>query len=59
MFPMDLGNNNNNNNNNNNPRFAGANPSTSVGFEPANLGSRGEHVTPRTPIPTPSMVTGK
>ena len=28
------------------------NPSTSVGFEPANLGSRGEHVTPRPPRPT-------
>ena len=26
--------------------------STSVGFEPANLGSRGEHVTPRPPRPT-------
>ena len=25
------------------------NPSTSVGFEPANLGSRGEHVSPRPP----------
>ena len=28
------------------------NPSTSVGFEPANLGSRGEHVTTRPPKPT-------
>ena len=28
------------------------NPSTSVGFEPANLGSRGEYVTPRPPRPT-------
>ena len=28
------------------------NPSTSVGFVPANLGSRGEHVTPRPPRPT-------
>ena len=28
------------------------NPSTSVGFEPTNLGSRGEHVTPRPPRPT-------
>ena len=27
------------------------NPSTSVGFEPADLGSRAEHVTPRPPIP--------
>ena len=26
------------------------NPSTSIGFEPANLGSRGEHVIPRPPI---------
>ena len=26
-------------------------PSTSVRFEPANLGSRGEHVTPRPPRP--------
>ena len=28
------------------------NPSTSVGFEPAKLGSQGEHVTPRQPRPT-------
>ena len=28
------------------------NPSTSAGFEPANLGSQGEHVTPRPPRPT-------
>ena len=28
------------------------NSSTSVGFEPVNLGSRGEHVTPRPPRPT-------
>ena len=28
------------------------NPSTSDGFEPANLGSRGEHVTPRPRKPT-------
>ena len=28
----------------------GKNPSTSVGFEPANLGSRTEHVTPRPKI---------
>ena len=28
------------------------NPSTSAGFEPANLGSRGQHVTPRPPRPT-------
>ena len=28
------------------------NPSTSAGFEPANLGSRGEHVTSRPPRPT-------
>ena len=28
------------------------NPSTSIGFEPANLGSRDEHVTPRPPRPT-------
>ena len=28
------------------------NPSTSVGFEPVNLGSRREHVTPRPPTPT-------
>ena len=28
------------------------NPSTSAGFEPANLGSQGEHVTPRLPRPT-------
>ena len=28
------------------------NPSTSAGFEPANLGARGEHVTPRPSRPT-------
>ena len=28
------------------------NPSTSAGFQPANLGSRGEHVTSRPPRPT-------
>ena len=28
------------------------NPSTSVGFEPANLGSRAEYVTPRPQSPT-------
>ena len=28
------------------------NPSTSAGFEPANIGSRGEYVTPRPPRPT-------
>ena len=28
------------------------NPSTSAGFEPAKFGSRGEHVTPRSPRPT-------
>ena len=28
------------------------NPLTSAGFEPANLGSRGDHVTPRPPRPT-------
>ena len=28
------------------------NPSSSVGFEPANLGSRGEHITLRQPRPT-------
>ena len=28
------------------------NQSTSIGFEPANLGSRGEHVTPWSPRPT-------
>ena len=28
------------------------NPSTSAGFEPANLGSQGEHVTPKTPRET-------
>ena len=28
------------------------NPSTLVGFEPVNLGSRGEHVTPRPPRST-------
>ena len=28
------------------------NPSTSAGFVPANLGSRGKHVTPRPPRPT-------
>ena len=32
------------------------NPSTSVGFEPANLGCRGEHVTPRPPRPTWSIL---
>ena len=29
--------------------------STSAGFEPANLGSRGEHVTPRPPRPISEM----
>ena len=33
------------------------NPSTSAGFEPANLGSRGEHVTSRPPRPTGKDVT--
>ena len=28
------------------------NPSTSAGFEPAHLGSQGEHVTPRSPRST-------
>ena len=32
------------------------NPSTSVGFEPANLGSRGKHFTPRPPRQTISQV---
>ena len=32
------------------------NPFTSVGFEPANLGSRGEHVTPRPPRSTTTMI---
>ena len=32
-------------------------PSTSVGFEPANLKSRGEHVTPRPPRPTIARLT--
>ena len=32
------------------------NPSTSAGFEPANLGSRGEHVTPRPPRTTGRML---
>ena len=31
---------------------SGKNPSTSAGFEPANLGSLGDHVTPRPPRPT-------
>ena len=33
------------------------NPSTSVGFEPANFGSRGEHVTPRPPRTTLHLVS--
>ena len=33
------------------------NPSTSAGFEPANLGSRDEHVTPRPPRPTSNKLT--
>ena len=32
------------------------NPSTSAGYEPANLGSRGEHVTPRPSRLTPKHV---
>ena len=32
------------------------NTSTSAGFEPANLGSRSEHVTPRPPRPTDRLV---
>ena len=31
------------------------NPSTSAGFEPVNIGSHGEHVTPRPPRPTEKM----
>ena len=34
------------------------NPSTSVGFEPTNLGSRSGHVTPRPPMPTVRYVRG-
>ena len=33
------------------------NPSTSAGLEPANLGSRGEHVTPRPTRPTSFFLT--
>ena len=33
------------------------NPTTSAEFEPANLGSRGDHVTPRPPRPTTGSVT--
>ena len=33
------------------------NPSTSAGFEPANLGSRNEHVTPKPPRPTISKLS--
>ena len=33
------------------------NPSTSVGYEPASLGSRGEHVTPKPPRPTPYLIS--
>ena len=33
------------------------NPSTSTGFETANLGSRGEHDTPRPPRPTFSIIS--
>ena len=32
------------------------NPSTSAGFEPANFGSRGEHITPRPPRPTSKIL---
>jgi len=30
------------------------NPTVSAGFEPANLGTKGQHATPRPPKPLPS-----
>ena len=35
--------------------FALKNPTASVGFEPANLGSKGQHATPRPPKPSKNI----
>ena len=35
------------------------NPTTSAGFEPANLGTKGQHATPRPPKPNPAIGTNK
>ena len=37
--------------------FALKNPTASAGFEPANLGTKGQHATPRPPKPTVSYTS--
>ena len=38
--------------------FRPKNPTTSAGFEPANLGTKGQHATPRPPKPHPAIYGG-
>ena len=36
--------------------FALKNPTASAGFEPANLGTKGQHATPRPPVPYAAFI---